>query len=91
LVASRKARYEPIDDILDRQTAIFQASSIVDIMMQMAVETRDVERMAWCMSAWLEISDRLIDAEDEEIIEEEKSMIGFQPNGREIPLNGSGD
>ena len=83
-----KASYEPITDILDRGSALYQSSTAIDVVMALAVECNDIEAIKWCVGAWMELSDRLVDAPEEEeeteIIgheDEPKHMIGFSANG----------
>lgn len=94
MVAKRKAVYEPIGEILDRETSLIQAGSILDVLMEIATETRNTELMTWCVSAWIDMADRLTNIEeDQEIINdgEHKHMLGFVPNGKEISVNESGN
>lgn len=97
MVKPKVSIYEPLqnDEILDKQAALIQASSIIDILMGYALESKSVETMTWCAATWLEIADRLPFGDDpEEELEQEigeKHMIGFTANGKDISLNESRD
>lgn len=84
LVAKQKPKLNPIGDVLSPETAFIQASNILDVAAEMAVEQRDIEGLSKIAAVYMEIASRLMvvqeDGEEEDDDEDyTTNPIGFAP------------
>lgn len=81
----KKAKFEPIGDILSPETAFIQAANALDVAGAMAIQHNDVEGISNVAALYLELATRLMGGNGEEEEhdhedEEEKPQFGFSAN-----------
>lgn len=83
----KRAKFEPIGEILSPETAFVQAASALDVAGMLAVKHDDVEGMSNVAALYIELATRLMggvpEEEDDEEIDHEalarKVPLGFRP------------
>lgn len=80
----KKAKFEPIGDILSPETAFIQASNALDVAGQFAQESKDVEGLNTVASLYIELAARLMHSSEDE--DEEDEDVDQEALDRKIPL-----
>lgn len=83
----KRAKFEPIGEILSPETAFVQAANALDVAGMLAVKQDDVEGISNVAALYIELATRLMggvpeDDEEEDIDEEalaRKVPLGFRP------------
>lgn len=83
----KRAKFEPIGEILSPETAFVQAANALDVAGMLAVKQDDVEGISNVAALYIELATRLMggvpDEEEEEEVDHEalarKVPLGFRP------------
>jgi hypothetical protein len=83
----KKAKFEPIGDVLSPETAFIQAANALDVAGTLAIQHNDVEGISNVAALYIELATRLMGGGDEEEDDEDvdhealarKAPLGFSP------------
>lgn len=90
----KKAKFEPVGDILSPETAFIQAANALDVAGALAIQHNDVEGISNVAALYIELATRLMgeaaeeEGDDEEVDHEalaRKAPLGFSPAAVEQP------
>jgi hypothetical protein len=83
-----KPNYQGFGPELSVEVAYLQAAHVLDVAVQMAIESRDIEQMQRLALTWMELAARMIDGpdtddddDDDDSTTEEVMVIGFGNHG----------
>lgn len=90
----KRAKFEPIGDILSPETAFIQAANALDVAGTLAVQRQDIEQISNVAALYIELATRLMGGGEEETEEDDevdhealarKAPLGFSPAAVEQP------
>lgn len=86
-----RAKYSPIGDYLNSETAFLQAADALDMAALIAIKHDDAETLYNVAALWMELGHRVVDEDDDSGDDEGSRPIGFQaefPEVREVEDDG---
>jgi hypothetical protein len=83
----KKAKFEPIGDILSPETAFIQAANALDVAGTMAIQRQDIEQISNVAALYIELATRLMGGvEEEETESEDDEEVDHEALARKVPL-----